>query len=120
MHDLSQFRANLDAYAERLATRGFQFDVAQFRAMDSERRAAVTETEQLKAQRNAESQEISKLKKQNVDTSERQQAVRAMRNQYLLAYRPPDDNQPGKWHRIRVKLNVAHTNVYARYGYYSE
>jgi len=78
MHDLSQFRANLDAYAARLATRGFQFDVAQFRAMDSERRAAVTEAEQLKAQRNTESQEISKLKKQNVDTSERQQAVRAM------------------------------------------
>ena len=78
MHDLSQFRANLDAYAARLATRGFQFDVAQFRAMDSERRAAVTEAEQLKAQRNTESQEISKLRKQNVDTSERQQAVRAM------------------------------------------
>jgi len=78
MHDLSQFRANLDAYAARLATRGFQLDVAQFRAMDAERRAAVTETEQLKAQRNAESLEISKLKKQNVDTSERQLAMRAM------------------------------------------
>ncbi|HTS47571.1 MAG TPA: serine--tRNA ligase [Bryobacteraceae bacterium] len=78
MHDLSQFRANLDAYAARLATRGFQLDVAQFREMDGERRAAVTETEQLKAQRNAESQEISKLRKQNVDTSERQQAMRAM------------------------------------------
>ena len=78
MHDLSQFRANLDAYAARLATRGFQLDVARFREMDTERRAAVTETEQLKAQRNAESQEISKLRKQNVDTSERQQAMRAV------------------------------------------
>ena len=78
MHDLSQFRANLDAYAARLATRGFQLDVTQFREMDAERRAAVTETEQLKAQRNAESLEISKLKKQNVDTTDRQQAVRAI------------------------------------------
>ncbi len=78
MHDLSQFRANLDAYAARLATRGFQLDVAQFRELDAERRAAVTEAEQLKAQRNTESQEISKLRKQGVDTSEQQQKVRAM------------------------------------------
>ncbi|HEX4594081.1 MAG TPA: serine--tRNA ligase [Bryobacteraceae bacterium] len=78
MHDLSQFRANLDAIAERLATRGFRLDVDQFRALDSERRAAVTETEQLKAQRNAESMEISKLKKQGVDTAEQQQKVRAI------------------------------------------
>jgi seryl-tRNA synthetase len=78
VHDLSQFRANLDAIAERLATRGFRLDVDQFRALDSERRAAVTETEQLKAQRNAESMEISKLKKQGVDTAEQQQKVRAI------------------------------------------
>ena len=78
MHDLSQFRANLDAYAARLATRGFELNVAQFREMDTERRAAVTEAEQLKAQRNAESLEISKLKKQNIDTTEQQQRVRAI------------------------------------------
>ncbi len=78
MHDLSQFRANLDAYAARLATRGFELNVAQFREMDTERRAAVTEAEQLKAQRNAESLEISKLKKQNIDTTEQQQKVRAI------------------------------------------
>src|ERR1035441_9580870 len=44
-------------------------------------------------------------------------AVLSMRNQYLLAYHPAQPTQPGKWHRIRVKLNVAHTNVYARNGY---
>jgi hypothetical protein len=43
-----------------------------------------------------------------------------MRNQYLLAYHPGPSAQPGKWHRIRVKLNVAHTSVSARNGYYSE
>jgi seryl-tRNA synthetase len=78
VHDLAQFRANLDAVAQRLATRGFRLDVDQFRALDTERRAAVTEAEQLKAQRNAESQEISKLKKQGVDTGEQQQKVRAI------------------------------------------
>ncbi len=78
MHDLSFFRANLDAIAQRLATRGFQLDVAQFRGLDSERRAAVTESEQLKAQRNTESGAIAKLRKQGIDTTELQQKVRAM------------------------------------------
>ncbi len=54
MHDLSFFRANLDSIAQRLATRGYQLDVEQFRALDTERRAALTDAEQLKAQVNAQ------------------------------------------------------------------
>ncbi|MFB3777956.1 MAG: serine--tRNA ligase [Bryobacteraceae bacterium] len=76
MHDLSQFRANLDAVAARLAARGFPLNVEEFRELDRRRRAAVTETEQLKARRNAESAEISKLRKQGIDTSEQQRQVR--------------------------------------------
>jgi seryl-tRNA synthetase len=77
MHDLSFFRANLDSIAQRLSTRGFQLDLEQFRALDAERRAALTESEQLKAERNAESAKISQLRKQGVDTTEQQQKVRA-------------------------------------------
>ena len=51
MHDLSYFRANLDAVASRLAARGFALNVEEFRQLDQRRRAAVTETEQLKARR---------------------------------------------------------------------
>lgn len=78
MHDLTYFRSNLDAVAERLATRGFTLDVASFRALDKERRAALTECESLKAQRNSESMEIGKLKKSGADTTELQAKVRAM------------------------------------------
>jgi seryl-tRNA synthetase len=78
MHDLSFFRANLDAAAARLATRGVTLDVEEFRQIDARRRAILTETEQLKAQRNAESLEIGKLKKAGQDTTERQAAVRAL------------------------------------------
>jgi seryl-tRNA synthetase len=81
MHDLSFFRANLDAIAERLSTRGFALDVAQFRELDAERRAAVKQSEALKAQRNSDSAEISKLKKQGVDTTELQQKGRAIGEQ---------------------------------------
>jgi seryl-tRNA synthetase len=78
MYDLSYFRQNLDAIARRLADRGFALDVEAFRRLDTERRKALTESEQLKAQRNAESQEIGKLKKAGQDTTERQQQVREM------------------------------------------
>ncbi len=78
MHDLSQFRANLDVIAQRLSTRGFQLNTEEFRALDSERRAFITESEQLKAQKNAESAEIAKLRKQGLDAEDRQQKVRSM------------------------------------------
>ena len=45
--------------------------------------------------------------------------LQALRNQYVIGYQPTETDQPGKWHRIRVKLNVANTNVSARNGYYS-
>jgi seryl-tRNA synthetase len=76
MHDLSWFRANLDAAADRLSTRGFDLDREQFRELDRQRRSAVTESEQLKAQRNAESAEIAKLRRAGEDTTARQQQVR--------------------------------------------
>lgn len=78
MYDLSFFRTNIDAIAKRLADRGFKLDVEAFRTLDAERRAALSESEQLKAQKNAESQEIGKLKRAGQDASERQQKVREM------------------------------------------
>jgi len=78
MYDLGFFRANLDSIAERLRERGFQLDIEGFRALDAERRQAVTESEQLKADRNRQSTEISKLRREGVETSEAQARVRAM------------------------------------------
>ena len=76
MYDLSFFRNSLDAIAIRLADRGFSLDVETFRKLDAERRAAFTESEQLKAQRKTESQEIGKLLKGGKDASDRQRQVR--------------------------------------------
>jgi len=53
-------------------------EVEKFRELDAQRRAAITEAEQLRARKNAESAEIGKLRKQGMDTSERQQQVREM------------------------------------------
>ena len=78
MHDLNFFRSNLDAVAARLATRNFTLNVEEFRELDTRRRAAVTEAEQLKALRNSESAEVGKLKRQGIDTSELQQKMREL------------------------------------------
>ncbi len=78
MYDLSHFRNNLEAIATRLGDRGYQLDVDAFRKLDQERRAALNESEQLKAKRNADSQEIGKLKKAGEDTTTRQEQVREM------------------------------------------
>jgi seryl-tRNA synthetase len=78
MHDLASFRANLDSISQRLATRGYQLDVEQFRALDAERRGALTEAEQLKAQRNEKSTQVQKLRKEGQDSSQLQLETRAL------------------------------------------
>src|SRR5579864_4893898 len=78
MYDLAYFRNNLGTIAARLADRGFTVDMEAFRELDSRRRGALAEAEKLKAQRNAESQEIGKLKKAGADTASLQQRVRDM------------------------------------------
>lgn len=44
---------------------------------------------------------------------------RALRDQYVIGYAAPHTDTSGKWHRIRVKLDLPKISVYARGGYYS-
>jgi seryl-tRNA synthetase len=78
MHDLGLFRASLDAMAERLATRGLTLPLEEFRDLDKRRRAAITESERLRAEQNAISREIPKLRQTGQDTTELQARARAM------------------------------------------
>src|SRR5580700_9253616 len=78
MHDLGAFRANPEAFAARLATRGLTLPLDEFHALDRRRRAAITESEQLRAEQNAMSREIATLRKQGVDTTAAQQRSREM------------------------------------------
>jgi len=78
MHDLNFFRNHLEAIRDRLATRGYTLEVDVFQKLDAERRRCVTESEQLKAERNKATAEIGKLRGAGADTAERQQHVRAI------------------------------------------
>ncbi len=78
MHDLNSFRSNLETFRQRLATRGFDLDVAAFQSLDQRRRELVTESEQLKAGGNSATAEIGKLRREGIDTTDRQTEVRRL------------------------------------------
>jgi seryl-tRNA synthetase len=67
MHDLGYFREHLDVFAEMAKKRGIALELDGFRALDKERRQLITETEALRAQRNKASDEIGRLKKENLN-----------------------------------------------------
>jgi len=73
---MGTFRVNLDAIAQRLSTRGWTLPVEQFRDLDSRRRAAITETEELRRDQNMKSREIARLRKEGADTTELQRVSR--------------------------------------------
>ncbi|WP_114416436.1 serine--tRNA ligase [Marinospirillum perlucidum] len=62
MLDPKLLRTELDAVAEKLATRGFELDKAAFSALEEKRKALQVKTEQLQAERNARSKNIGKAK----------------------------------------------------------
>ncbi|HEY9140857.1 MAG TPA: serine--tRNA ligase [Bryobacteraceae bacterium] len=77
MLDLAYVRNNLDAVAARLATRGGAAGLEQFRELDQKRRAAITESEQLQAQINAQSAKIGQMRREGTDTTAEQESQRA-------------------------------------------
>ena len=69
MLDIQLFRKDIDAVAQRLATRGFQLDIATFQALEAERKQLQTQTEDLQARRNTLSKQIGMLKGKGEDAS---------------------------------------------------
>jgi len=69
MLDIQLLRSNLALVAERLATRGVQLDTATFEALEAERKAVQSVTENLQAKRNSLSKQVGMLKSKGEDAS---------------------------------------------------
>ncbi len=69
MIDIQLLRKDIDNVAARLATRKFQLDVAGFNALEAERKAIQTRTEESQSKRNSLSKQIGMLKGKGEDTS---------------------------------------------------
>ncbi|HEY6946702.1 MAG TPA: serine--tRNA ligase [Candidatus Acidoferrum sp.] len=67
MHDLNYFRDHLEVFADMAKKRSIPLDLDAFRKLDHERRALITQTEELRAKRNKASDEIGRLKKENLN-----------------------------------------------------
>lgn len=67
MLDSKLVRTQLQEIADRLATRGFQLDVARFEALEAQRKTVQTRTEQLQNERNTRSKSIGQAKQRGED-----------------------------------------------------
>ncbi len=69
MLDIRRIRENPEEIAKSVSRRGKEFHFDHLLSMDAERRNSITETETLKAKKNAVSKQIPLLKKKGEDTS---------------------------------------------------
>jgi seryl-tRNA synthetase len=69
MLDIQLLRNDLDGVAARLAARGFALDTAAFAALEHERKALQTRTQDLQAERNAKSKAIGQAKAKGEDVA---------------------------------------------------
>jgi len=81
MLDPNELRSHLDEVAGRLEQRGYALQTDAFTRLDGERRSLIAETDRLKAERNARSEEIGKLMKQKQDAEPLKARVREIGNE---------------------------------------
>ncbi|MEN3352041.1 MAG: seryl-tRNA synthetase [Betaproteobacteria bacterium] len=77
MLDIQLLRSDLAGTAQRLAERGYALDVNAFEALEHERKAIQTETQELQARRNQLSKQIGQAKSKGEDASEMMAQVNA-------------------------------------------
>ena len=81
MLDIQLLRNNIDAVAQRLATRGYTLDTATFQKLENERKTLQTRTQDLQASRNSLSKQIGMLKGKGEDASVVMAEVAAMKSE---------------------------------------
>jgi len=69
MLDIQTLRSDLDGTVGRLKARGYAFDAAGFEALEHQRKAIQTETQELQQRRNQLSKQIGELKRKGEDAT---------------------------------------------------
>ncbi|MBP8813444.1 MAG: serine--tRNA ligase [Laribacter sp.] len=69
MLDIQLLRTQLDTVAARLASRGYTLDTEAFAALENERKALQTRTQDLQARRNSLSKQVGEAKRRGEDAS---------------------------------------------------
>ncbi len=111
MLDIQTLRTDVQVVAARLADRGYTFDVAQFAALEMERKNIQTETQELQAKRNALSKQIGQLKAKKEDASALMAEVNAQADQLKSLEAGLEDVQQRLNDFLMHVPNVPHSSV---------
>jgi len=113
MLDLNFVRENLAQVEEKLSQRGMNPAelLKDFRAIDAERRQAITQTETLQARRNKASEEIARLKKNKEDASALIKETQELRGQIQEGEKKAADADARLREILTAIPNLPHSSV---------
>ncbi|AOK29049.1 MULTISPECIES: serine--tRNA ligase [Burkholderia] len=111
MLDIQLLRKDLDGVAKRLADRGYTLDVAAFSALEAQRRAIQTRTEELQARRNSLSKQIGAMKGRGEDTSAVMAEVSGIGDEMKASAAKLDEIQARVSELMLAMPNLAHESV---------
>ena len=111
MLDIQLFRNDLDGLAARLATRGIEVPVAQFRRLEAARKDVQTRTQELQNQRNALSRQIGEAKRKGEDAAPLMAQAAALPDAVKRLEAELDQLQRELTDLLMVVPNVPHASV---------
>jgi seryl-tRNA synthetase len=111
MLDIQLLRSDLDGVARRLAARGMVLDTAPLRALEEERKAVQTRTQELQAQRNQSSKAIGQAKARGEDVAPLMAQVGALGEELAANERRLEDIQVRLHDLLAVIPNLPHETV---------
>src|SRR6202162_2657071 len=113
MLDLNFVRDNLALVEEKLRQRGMNPAevLKDFRAIDGERRQAITAVETLQARRNRTSEEIAKLKKSGLDASTQINETKELREQIQESEKRAAEQEARLREILTAIPNIPHDSV---------
>ncbi len=91
MIDPKYLRGDLQAVAQRLATRNYTLDVNRLTELEAQRKETMTRTQELQAQRNSLSKEIGKVMKEKGDPAPLKEKVTALSEELATVKKRQDE-----------------------------
>ncbi|MDO4895695.1 MULTISPECIES: serine--tRNA ligase [Moraxella] len=85
MLDPKLLRGDLQELASKLATRGYDLDIAFWQSVEEERKSIQVATEALQAKKNAGAKQVGELKRQGLDTTELMAQMQAVSEEMKAA-----------------------------------
>lgn len=111
MLDIQRLRNDLDTVVTALKKRNFDFDAAQFSALEAERKTVQTNTQELQAKRNATSKQIGIAKSKGEDASSIMAEVAGLGEQLKAEEAKLNDIQIALQNMLLNVPNIPHDSV---------